>query len=81
MDNKKITNSKKTESIDYTFANYLIKIGIRSIDYSYDDETLFNNIEYFRRCQKAGLSAYKALLYLYDFIDGKYDIWDINYKY
>ena len=57
-----------------TFENYLIMVGIRSAEYTYEDKVLFENVEYFRRCQKAGLSAYKALLFLHDYIDGDYDI-------
>jgi hypothetical protein len=45
---------------------YLIMVGIRSLEFTYTDEELFNNVEYFKRCLKRGLSAYKALLFLYD---------------
>ena len=48
---------------------YLIMIGIRSLEYTYSDEELFNNIEYFKSCNKDGLSAYKALLFLRDYDD------------
>ena len=60
--------------VNGTFENYLIMVGIRSAEYTYDAKTLFNNVEYFKRCQKAGLSAYKALLFLHDYINGDYDI-------
>lgn len=60
--------------VNGTFENYLIMVGIRSAEYTYDDKTLFNNIDYFKRCQKAGLSAYKALLFLHDYINGEYYI-------
>lgn len=47
-----------------TFEHYLIMVGIRSLEYTYTDAELFNNIEHFRTCYKKGLSAYKALLLL-----------------
>lgn len=53
-----------------TFENYLIVVGIRSVEFEYTDATLFENIEYFRRCQNAQLSAYKALLFLADYLKG-----------
>lgn len=56
--------SEPEHLIHGNFENYLIKVGIRSIDYRYDDKTLFDNIDYFKDCQKRGLSAYKALLFL-----------------
>jgi hypothetical protein len=68
--------SKKSQSTNSsvvlgegTFEKYLILVGIRSIEYTYDYKTLFDNIEYFRKCHKAGLSAYKSLLFLKDNIN------------
>jgi hypothetical protein len=49
-----------------TEEQYLIMVGIRSIEYEYSDEELFNNLEYFKKCHRRGLSAYKALLFLFD---------------
>lgn len=57
-----------------TFASYLIMVGIRSAEYTYTDKQLFRNIKYFRRCYNANLSAYKALLFLSDYINGDYVI-------
>ena len=61
-----------------TFEDYLIMVGIRSSEYTYTDEQIFGNSEYFKKCYKDNLSAYKALLFLYDhlnevqgFCDGK----------
>jgi hypothetical protein len=54
-----------------TFESYLIMIGIRSTEYGYTDEVLFNNIQFFKDCFEQGLSAYKALLYLSDNIKPK----------
>lgn len=48
------------------FDRYLIMVGIRSLEYTYTDDELFDNIEYFRECMNKGLSAYKALLFLGD---------------
>lgn len=56
--------------LNYSFSNfnkfheYLINVGIRSLEYGYSDEILFSNIEYFKNCYKRNLSAYKALLLL-----------------
>jgi hypothetical protein len=43
-------------------------VGIRSIDFTYTDKELFDNIEYFRDCQNRNLSVYKALLFLHDIL-------------
>ena len=51
-----------------TFENYLIMIGIRSLEYSYTDKELFKYTDYFKKCYENNLSAYKALLFLYDHI-------------
>ena len=54
------------------FENYLIIIiGMRSLEYNYSDEILFDNKEYFRDCYENRLSAYKALLFLYDYLNEK----------
>ena len=49
-------------------------IGIRSLEYTYTDQQLFDNNHYFYKMFKAGISAYKALLFLHDYIEGDYDI-------
>lgn len=53
-----------------TFENYLIMVGIRSIDYGYSDDEIMDNTEYFRNCYNDNLSAYKALLFLDDHLKG-----------
>jgi hypothetical protein len=58
--------------MDTTFEKYLIMVGIRSHEYTYTDEQLFENIEYFKKCYELNLSPYKALLFLYDAINGDY---------
>lgn len=50
------------------FRKYLIMVSVRSLDYAYTDEPLFDNIAYFEDCFKRGLSAYKALLFLGDYL-------------
>lgn len=54
------------------FEDYLIEIGIRSLEYSYKDKQLFENKAYFKKCYDNNLSAYKALLFLYDYTQGDY---------
>jgi len=49
-----------------TFENYLIMVGIRAIDFTYTDDQIMDNAEYFRDCYKFQMSAYKALLFLHD---------------
>jgi hypothetical protein len=58
------------DNIKYSneFGKYLIKVGIRSLEYTYGDELLFNNIQYFKDCYDVNLSAYKALLFFSDFL-------------
>ena len=58
---------------------YLIDVGIRASDHGreIDDEErelLKNNVEYFLKCHKSGLSAYKALLFFDDYLKGDYKI-------
>lgn len=55
----------------HTFEMYLINVGIRSAEYTYEKDELFENIEYFRNCYNDNLSAYKALLLLYDYLVDK----------
>jgi hypothetical protein len=56
------------------FEHYLIEVGIRSLEYFYTDKELFDNVEYFKKCKDKGMSPYKALLFLGDYIKGDYDI-------
>ena len=51
--------------LKYRYENYLIKVGILSIDYPYSLDILVKHITYFKRCYKNGLSPYKALEFLY----------------
>jgi hypothetical protein len=52
-----------------SFEDYLIMIGIRSLEYTYTDEILFTNKDYFKKCYEQNLSAYKALLFLHDHLN------------
>jgi len=44
------------------------------ITYKYTNKQVNSNIGYFERCEKAGMSAYKALLFFRDYLNGDYDI-------
>ena len=66
------TINKKPVSTMTNFSAYLIMVGIRSTEYNYADDILFNNLEYFKKCYKAKLSTYKALMFLNDYIKGEY---------
>ena len=54
-----------------TFEQYLIEIGIRYYDWEYSRAILSENIKYFKKCWKDGLSPYKAILFLNDEINKK----------
>jgi hypothetical protein len=56
-----------------SFKHYLIMVGIRSLEYTYTDEQLFENIKYFKKCYDQHLSVYKALLFLHDYLKGDYE--------
>jgi len=62
-----------------TIDEYLIDIGIRASDNGHEITNeeriqLRDNVEYFKKCHKAGLSAYKAILFFNDHLNGDYDI-------
>jgi len=57
-----------------TFKQYLINVGIRSHEFKYSDEILFEHVEYFKNCYNNRLSSYKALLFL------EFHISDLNEK-
>lgn len=58
-----------------TLEQYLIDVGIRASDNGHDiseeeRHILRSNVEYFKKCFNDGLSAYKALLFLEDHLNG-----------
>lgn len=55
---------------DGDFNKYLIMVGVRSHEFTYEvEDVLFNHIEYFRKCHEDCLSPYKALVFLHDHIN------------
>lgn len=61
------------------FEQYLIDVGIRASDYGHEvteDERkiLKDNVEYFRKCYNKGLSAYKALIFFQEYLNGDYEL-------
>lgn len=42
--------------------------------YIYSNEEIDNNLDYFERCKKFGLSPYKSLLFFHDYLNGDYNI-------
>lgn len=44
------------------------------ITYGYTNEQVDENLEYFERCMKFGLSPYKSLLFFGDYLKGEYEI-------
>lgn len=62
-----------------TLEQYLIDVGIRASDNGHEidnkeRELLKNNVEYFKKCYNNNLSAYKALLFLHDHLNGDYEL-------
>lgn len=70
----------------YTFKEYMIRVReqldcnaseeykSQYIVYTYTNEQVNNNLDYFRKCKKQQLSAYKALLFFHDYLEGNYNI-------
>lgn len=56
------------------FSVYILSIGLESIGFKYSSDTLKENIPYFKKCFKRKLSPYKALLLLYDYMNGEFKI-------
>jgi hypothetical protein len=56
--------------MDSSFEMYLINVGMRSEEFTHEASVLYSNIEYFRGCYESNLSAYKALLFLGDYLLG-----------
>ncbi|CAG7581476.1 MAG: hypothetical protein SLAVMIC_00861 [uncultured marine phage] len=42
--------------------------------YKYSNKQVDDNVDYFERCENAGLSAYKSLLFFGDYLEGDYEI-------
>lgn len=42
------------------------------ITYTYSNEQVYANLEYFEKCMNAGLSADKSLLFFHDYLNGEY---------
>ena len=58
---------------------YLIDVGIRASDYGHEisneeRKQLKDNVEYFKKCYEKRLSAYKALLFFPDYLNGDYEL-------
>lgn len=47
-----------------TFEQYLIMVGIISVEFDMDDNIILNNLTHFLECYDDGISAYKALTIL-----------------
>ena len=47
------------------------KYKSQHITYTYSNEVIDDNLDYFKDCMDQGLSAYKALLFFYDFLNEK----------
>lgn len=72
---EKLENKIIELELNYSFSSfnkfnqYLINVGIRSAEYTYSEELLFEHIDYFKKCYKEHLSAYKALLFFGDYLE------------
>ena len=61
-------NNIMTKNRFDTFENYLIMVGIRSLEYNFTDDELFEGTELFKKCYENHIGAYYALLYLNDYL-------------
>ena len=52
--------------------NDLYKVNY--ITYDYTEEEIMTNMDYFKKCLENNLSAYKALLFFYDYLNKEYII-------
>jgi hypothetical protein len=50
--------------MEMSFENYMLMVGIRSLEYGFEDKYLFSKTEHFRECYERSCSAYYALLHL-----------------
>jgi hypothetical protein len=41
------------------------------VTYTYSNELVDNNLDYFENCMNTGLSPYKALLFFYDYLNSE----------
>ena len=62
-----------------TLEQYLIDVGIRASDHGHeitDNERklLKANVEYFKKCFEKDLSAYKALIFFHDYLNGDVEL-------
>lgn len=64
--------------MEYSIERYMLKVGIRSADYGYSEEVLFEHLDYFKKCYADNLSEYKALEWL-SFEIMQYSYWDVYY--
>jgi hypothetical protein len=44
------------------------------ITYEFTNEQVDNNLKYFKSCLNDNLSAYKALLFFNDYLNGEFDV-------
>ena len=56
------------------FNRYLVIVGIRIKEFAVYEVDVLHNLDYFKRCFNSGLSAYKALLFFNDYMNGDYEI-------
>ena len=53
---------------------YLLKVGIRSVEFDYCDDILLNNLQYFKVCCAKGISEYTSLNLLKEYLSGEYEL-------
>lgn len=63
-----------TDVLSQLICNASDEYKSKYITYNYTIEQVQDNKDYFKKCLKNGLSAYKALLFFSDYLNGEYDI-------
>lgn len=53
------------------YCNATKEYSSEHITYTYTNKQIYDNLDYFERCEKAELSAYKALLFFWDYLEDR----------
>lgn len=76
LSNKGIQGDLDVDIESLHFITYMVGIGTRLEEFlDYNEVPLvMDNLDYFKKCRKKGLSPYKSLLFFKDYLGGDYEI-------